>query len=96
TLDIPPGDVAIWIDPIDSTNEYIAGREDVAPQDGIVPAGLCSALVLIGAYERCSGRPVLGVINEPFHRRHPESGRWQGRYHWGIAYQDTLLSSLRP
>lgn len=125
----------------DSTNEYIVGREDVAPQDGIAPSGLCSALVLIGAYERSSGRPVLGVINEPFHRRHPQTRgyvgggggeggshlavatvgtsrgvplrcprpgraavaigvspprRWQGRYHWGIAYQGTHLSSLSP
>lgn len=96
TVSIAPGDVAVWIDPIDSTNEYIVGREDVAPQDGIAPSGLCSALVLIGAYERSSGRPVLGVINEPFHRRHPQTRGWQGRYHWGIAYQGTHLSSLSP
>uniref|UniRef100_A0A8C3BQ27 INPP phosphatase n=1 Tax=Cairina moschata TaxID=8855 RepID=A0A8C3BQ27_CAIMO len=84
-LSIPPGDLAIWIDPIDSTNEYIGGREDVVPVDGISPAGLCSALVLIGAYDRCSGCPVLGVINEPFFRRDPLTHRWQGRYHWGGA-----------
>ncbi|XP_054043111.1 inositol polyphosphate 1-phosphatase isoform X1 [Rissa tridactyla] len=70
-LSVPPQDLAIWIDPIDSTNEYIAGREDVAPVDGIAPAGLCSALVLIGAYDRRTGCPVLGVINEPFFRRDP-------------------------
>ncbi|NXV53561.1 INPP phosphatase, partial [Uria aalge] len=57
--------------PADSTNEYIGGREDVAPVDGIAPAGLCSALVLIGAYDRRTGCPVLGVINEPFYRRDP-------------------------
>lgn len=95
-LSIPPGDLAIWIDPIDSTNEYIGGREDVAPVDGISPAGLCSALVLIGAYDRRSGCPVLGVINEPFFCRDPLTHRWQGRYHWGIAYQDTRLCSLSP
>ncbi|NWJ11354.1 INPP phosphatase, partial [Crypturellus undulatus] len=55
----------------DSTNEYIRGDEDVAPEDGIYPAGLRSALVLVGAYERRSGCPVLGVINEPFFRRDP-------------------------
>ncbi|NXE17293.1 INPP phosphatase, partial [Lophotis ruficrista] len=133
-LGIPPRDLAIWIDPIDSTNEYIGGREDVAPVDGIVPAGLRSALVLIGAYDRHTGCPVLGVINEPFFRRDPltrryrhresagaggtapsrppeargEPGgqgrhaqgphprRWQGRYHWGVAFGDTRLSSLSP
>ncbi|NXX81960.1 INPP phosphatase, partial [Urocolius indicus] len=95
-LSIPPKDLAIWIDPIDSTNEYIGGREDVAPIDGIAPAGLCSALVLIGAYDRRVGCPVLGVINEPFFRRDPQTRRWQGRYHWGIAYGDTRLCSLSP
>ncbi|NXA16417.1 INPP phosphatase, partial [Sapayoa aenigma] len=80
--------------PADSTNEYIGGREDVPPVDGIAPAGLCSALVLIGAFERRSGRPVLGVINEPFFRRDPRTRRWQGRYHWGVAHGDTRLCSL--
>ncbi|XP_025903149.1 inositol polyphosphate 1-phosphatase [Nothoprocta perdicaria] len=80
-LSVPAGELAIWIDPIDSTNEYIRGHEDVAPEDGIYPSGLRSALVLVGAYERCSGCPVLGVINEPFFRRDPLSQRWHGRYH---------------
>ncbi|NXL69091.1 INPP phosphatase, partial [Chordeiles acutipennis] len=124
TLNIPPQDLAIWIDPIgegvlgaggfggpsphhgwtplnpaaptDSTNEYIGGREDVVPVDGIAPAGLRSALVLIGAYDRHMGCPVLGVINEPFFHRDPLTHRWQGRYHWGVAYGDTRLSSLSP
>ncbi|GAB0201329.1 inositol polyphosphate 1-phosphatase [Grus japonensis] len=95
-LSIPPQDLAIWIDPIDSTNEYIGGREDVAPIDGIAPAGLRSALVLIGAYDRRTGCPVLGVINEPFFCRDPLTHRWQGRYHWGVAYGDTRLCSLSP
>ncbi|NXJ58271.1 INPP phosphatase, partial [Spizaetus tyrannus] len=95
-LSIPPQDLAIWIDPIDSTNEYISRREDVAPVDGIAPAGLCSALVLVGAYDRQTGCPVLGVINEPFFRRDPLTRRWQGRYHWGVAYGDTRLCSLSP
>ncbi|NWU72288.1 INPP phosphatase, partial [Pterocles burchelli] len=95
-LSMSPQDLAIWIDPIDSTNEYIGGREDVAPADGIAPGGLCSALVLVGAYDRHTGCPVLGVVNEPFFRRDPLTGRWQGRYHWGVAYGDTRLSSLSP
>ncbi|NWH72104.1 INPP phosphatase, partial [Piaya cayana] len=95
-LSIPPQDLAIWIDPIDSTNEYIAGREDVVPVEGVAPAGLCSALVLIGAYDRHTGCPVLGVINEPFFHRDPETHRWQGRYHWGVVYGETRLCSLSP
>lgn len=108
----------------------------MAPIDGIAPAGLCSALVLIGACDRRTGCPVLGIINEPFYRRDPlthryqhtgstrvrggmarswfpglgrawgaggsthtqcpHPRRWQGRYHWGVVYGDTRLSSLSP
>ena len=65
--------------PADSTNEYIGGREDVAPVGGIAPGGLSSALVLIGAYDRHTGCPVLGVINEPFFRRDPLTRRYRRR-----------------
>lgn len=51
----------------------------MAPIDGIAPAGLCSALVLIGAYDRHTGCPVLGVINEPFFRRDPLTRRYRHR-----------------
>lgn len=59
----------------DSTNQYIRGRGDVAPVGGIYPSGLRSALVLIGAYDRHSGEPLLGVINEPFYRQDPLTHR---------------------
>ncbi|XP_074836316.1 inositol polyphosphate 1-phosphatase isoform X2 [Carettochelys insculpta] len=96
-LAVPPESVAVWIDPIDSTNQYIRGQAGVAPVDGICPSGLRSALVLIGVYDRSSGEPVLGVINEPFFQEDPTTHRWQGRYHWGVAYQGTSLCSLsRP
>ncbi|NWZ17560.1 INPP phosphatase, partial [Agelaius phoeniceus] len=65
----PPDPLA----PPDSTNEFIGGREDVAAVDGVAPGGLRSALVLVGAFERHSGVPVLGVINEPFYQRDPQS-----------------------
>uniref|UniRef100_A0A8C8SQK1 Inositol polyphosphate 1-phosphatase n=1 Tax=Pelusios castaneus TaxID=367368 RepID=A0A8C8SQK1_9SAUR len=93
-LPIPAERVAIWIDPIDSTNQYIRGQANVVPIDGICPSGLCSALVLIGVYERSSGDPILGVINEPFFQEDPFTHRWLGRYHWGVSYQGTRLSSL--
>ncbi|KAH0629160.1 hypothetical protein JD844_011023 [Phrynosoma platyrhinos] len=60
--------MAVWIDPIDSTNQYIRGRGNVVPVNGIYPSGLHSALVLIGV--------------------------WQSKYHWGISYEGTNLSSL--
>uniref|UniRef100_A0A8D0HKU9 inositol-1,4-bisphosphate 1-phosphatase n=1 Tax=Sphenodon punctatus TaxID=8508 RepID=A0A8D0HKU9_SPHPU len=93
-LSIPTENLAIWIDPIDSTNQYIRGRGDVEPVDGIHPSGLRSALVLIGVYDRRSGEPVLGVINEPFYQEELQAHRWQSRYHWGMAYGGVTLSSL--
>ncbi|XP_048345656.1 inositol polyphosphate 1-phosphatase [Sphaerodactylus townsendi] len=89
--------MAVWIDPIDSTNQYIRGRGTVAPVNGIYPSGLHSALVLIGVYNRHSGEPVLGIINEPFFQEKLPEHRWQSRYHWGISYENINLSSLsRP
>ncbi|KAL8163632.1 UNVERIFIED_CONTAM: hypothetical protein K2H54_031979 [Gekko kuhli] len=97
TVTISTENMGVWIDPIDSTNQYIRGRGDVVPVDGIYPSGLHSALVLIGVYNRHSGEPVLGIINEPFFQEQLPEHRWQSRYHWGISYGDTKLSSLsRP
>ncbi|NXT99605.1 INPP phosphatase, partial [Buphagus erythrorhynchus] len=62
--------------PPDSTNEFIGGREDVAAVEGVAPGGLRSALVLVGVFERRTGVPVLGVINEPFFQRDPQTGRY--------------------
>ncbi|XP_061470765.1 inositol polyphosphate 1-phosphatase isoform X2 [Rhineura floridana] len=89
--------VAVWIDPIDSTNQYIRGHGNVMPVDGIYPSGLRSALVLIGVYNRHSGEPILGIINEPFFQEELPAHRWQSKYHWGISYEGIHLSSLnRP
>ncbi|MGH0150099.1 UNVERIFIED_CONTAM: hypothetical protein FKN15_016387 [Acipenser sinensis] len=96
-LAIPTSSMGIWIDPIDSTSQYIKGRGDVDPEEGLYPSGLQSALVLIGVYDRGSGEPIMGVINQPFNRCDPGSLRWQGQYHWGVSYQGLSASSLaRP
>lgn len=70
----PASDAALSL--ADSTNQYIRGQASVAPIGGICPSGLRSALVLIGAYDRSSGDPVLGVINEPFFREDPLTHRY--------------------
>ncbi|NXB77214.1 INPP phosphatase, partial [Donacobius atricapilla] len=71
-------------EPPDSTNEFIGGREDVAAVDGVAPGGLRSALVLVGAFDRRSGLPVLGVINEPFFQRDPQTRRYPQSPHPGV------------
>ncbi|KAL1453052.1 hypothetical protein WDU94_007228 [Cyamophila willieti] len=69
----------VWIDPIDSTAEYISGN-------------LSCALVLIGVFNKSDGTPVLGVVNQPFHEQtdsstdNPEvASSWTGRVYWGVC-----------
>ncbi|XP_075747345.1 inositol polyphosphate 1-phosphatase isoform X3 [Rhipicephalus microplus] len=77
--------LGIWIDPIDSTSEYIAGKwGDEDEGSGIVTSGLQCVSVLIGVYDRGTGRPVAGVVNQPFHHL-DEHNRPVGRCYWGLA-----------
>uniref|UniRef100_A0A8D8ZZA9 inositol-1,4-bisphosphate 1-phosphatase n=1 Tax=Cacopsylla melanoneura TaxID=428564 RepID=A0A8D8ZZA9_9HEMI len=69
----------VWIDPIDSTAEYINGN-------------LSCALVLIGVFNKSDGTPVLGVVNQPFYEQtdgstdNPEvASSWTGRVYWGVC-----------
>lgn len=71
-------DLGVWIDPIDATAEFIAGIRGKADAD----KGLPCVTVLIGAYLRLTGEPVVGVINQPFY----ENGK--GRVLWGVNYED--------
>ena len=47
----------------DATAEFIAGVQGHADADH----GLPCVTVLIGAYLRSTGEPILGVINQPFY-----------------------------
>ncbi|XP_045494397.1 inositol polyphosphate 1-phosphatase [Colias croceus] len=76
-------DLGVWIDPIDGTAEFISGvRGEAKPGHG-----LPCVTVLIGAYLKSTGQPVVGVINQPFY----DNG--EGRIVWGVKYGDTQLSS---
>ncbi|XP_049869969.1 inositol polyphosphate 1-phosphatase [Pectinophora gossypiella] len=77
--DINPCDLGVWIDPIDATAEFIAGVRGEADAD----RGLPCVTVLIGAYLRSTGEPIVGVINQPFY-----SGG-KGRIIWGVSYGKT-------
>ncbi|KPJ19471.1 Inositol polyphosphate 1-phosphatase [Papilio machaon] len=69
--------LGVWIDPIDATAEFIAGVRGEAEAS----RGLPCVTVLIGAYLRSSGEPVVGVINQPFYN----GGK--GRIIWGVNYE---------
>lgn len=94
-LPLKPEDLAIWIDPIDGTSQYIKGTEEDESEDGFCASGLPCALVLIGVYLRATGEPVMGVINQPFTRK-DSTGKWTGRYLWGVSYGDINICSFTP
>ena len=54
----------------DSTSEYISGEEVKLSVGDIYHSGLQCVTVLIGVFDRISGQPILGVINQPFHTQH--------------------------
>ncbi|XP_062842778.1 inositol polyphosphate 1-phosphatase [Trichomycterus rosablanca] len=97
-LQIPlrPEDLAIWIDPIDGTSQYIEGKEEEVSEDRFCASGLPCALVLIGVYLRATGEPVMGVVNQPFTRKDSSGKGWTGRYFWGVSYGDLNVCSFTP
>ncbi|CAH1239080.1 INPP1 [Branchiostoma lanceolatum] len=92
--DISVESLGIWIDPIDSTAEYIRGAEDETATDGVFHRGLQCCTVLIGAFDRESGLPVMGVINQPFAHKDQETLRWKSRHLWGLCYNGYSCHSL--
>ncbi|XP_026321984.1 inositol polyphosphate 1-phosphatase [Hyposmocoma kahamanoa] len=81
-IDLPeinPAELGVWIDPIDATAEFIAGVRGEAESE----RGLPCVTVLIGAYSRATGEPVVGVINQPFYNN------GSGRILWGVNYNGT-------
>ncbi|KPI91355.1 Inositol polyphosphate 1-phosphatase [Papilio xuthus] len=76
-LTLDTDNLGVWIDPIDATAEFIAGVRGEANASH----GLPCVTVLIGAYLRSSGEPVVGVINQPFYN----GGK--GRIIWGVNYE---------
>ncbi|XP_066581794.1 inositol polyphosphate 1-phosphatase isoform X2 [Prorops nasuta] len=80
-LDICIKDIGIWIDPIDSTADYINGGETIDIESGLHLNGLRCVTVLIGVYLKSTGDPILGVVNQPFYTNF--NGMWKGISYWG-------------
>lgn len=94
-VDIPQDTLGIWVDPIDSTYQYIKGSADIKSNQGIFPSGLQCVTILIGVYDLHTGVPLMGVINQPFVSQDLNTLRWQGQCYWGLSYEGTNLHSLQ-
>lgn len=85
-------ELGIWIDPIDSTADYINGNEKIDDATGVHMSGLRCVTVLIGAYSKSTGKPILGVVNQPFHTY--VDLRWKGKCYWGFVENDIGRCSI--
>lgn len=84
SLEINEEDIAVWIDPIDSTAQYIDGEIGIPNSLGFVRSGLQCACVLIGLYSKQTGLPLAGIINQPFAFQDEKSGSWKSSSNWGL------------
>eukprot|EP00048_Salpingoeca_helianthica_P003036 m.63157 g.63157 ORF g.63157 m.63157 type:complete len:434 (+) comp12453_c0_seq2:402-1703(+) len=68
TATFEPAHTGVWIDPIDCTSSFVKGRCFLpTPFNPILDTdSLPAVTVLIGAFDRRTGRPLLGVVNQPF------------------------------
>ncbi|MBZ3880293.1 Inositol polyphosphate 1-phosphatase [Sciurus carolinensis] len=93
-INIPQDLIGIWVDPIDSTYQYIKGSADTQSNQGIFPSGLQCVTILIGVYDIQTGVPLMGVINQPFVSQDLNTLRWKGQCYWGLSYMGTNIHSL--
>ncbi|XP_040498729.1 inositol polyphosphate 1-phosphatase [Ursus maritimus] len=94
-INIPQDILGIWVDPIDSTYQYIKGSADIKSNQGIFPSGLQCVTILIGVYDLHTGVPLMGVINQPFVSQDLNTLRWKGQCYWGLSYLGTNIHSLQ-
>lgn len=94
-IQVPQDILGIWVDPIDSTYQYIKGSADVKSNQGVFPSGLQCVTILIGVYDIQTGMPLMGVINQPFASQNLTTLRWKGQYYWGLSYMGTNIHSLQ-
>ncbi|XP_068224014.1 inositol polyphosphate 1-phosphatase-like, partial [Palaemon carinicauda] len=92
--ELPIKNLGIWIDPIDSTGEYVNGKPGVC-QGRVYKNGLPCVTVLIGLYDRVTGLPVGGVVNQPFGLYDEESQRWRGKAYWGVTHGGVSVHNIQ-
>ncbi|XP_031620263.1 inositol polyphosphate 1-phosphatase [Contarinia nasturtii] len=85
--------VGIWIDPIDATQEYIKA-ETIRKYPKICASGLECVTVLIGLYDKGNGKPLAGIINQPFNEK-TDTG-YKSKIVWGVCMGDDLKVTNLP
>uniref|UniRef100_A0A8C9BIC3 inositol-1,4-bisphosphate 1-phosphatase n=1 Tax=Phocoena sinus TaxID=42100 RepID=A0A8C9BIC3_PHOSS len=95
-INIPQDALGVWVDPIDSTYQYIKGSADIESNQGIFPSGLQCVTILIGVCDIQTGVPLMGVINQPFVSQDLNTLRWKGQCNWGLSYMGTNIHSFLP
>ncbi|XP_011409442.2 PREDICTED: inositol polyphosphate 1-phosphatase-like, partial [Amphimedon queenslandica] len=85
--------LGVWIDPLDSTNEYVRGVTG-SSSDGLYSQSIHCVTTLVGVFDRITGKPLIGVINQPFHSTESE-GVWCGWSLWGIS-EEGLIGMSSP
>lgn len=75
--------VGIWIDPIDGTAEYIGANCVTSKIPNIQKSGLKCATVLIGAFNKDTSKPFMGVINQPFFLQQDDG--YKSKIFWGAS-----------
>lgn len=79
---------------LDNTGAYIAGRNGTLNEYGIFNDSLQCVTVIIGVFDRSTGEPIVGVINQPFFDCRGATC-WAGKCIWGVAYEDCFCNSLK-
>ncbi|XP_018597082.2 inositol polyphosphate 1-phosphatase-like [Scleropages formosus] len=96
TVHLPQDRLGVWVDPIDSTFQYIRGISDSIADRNVYSQGLQCVTVLIGVYDLQTGEPLVGVVNQPFAALDPKTQKWNGKYYWGISSGSNNIASLQP
>ncbi|GFS17519.1 inositol polyphosphate 1-phosphatase-like protein [Elysia marginata] len=80
----------------DATGQYIKGEIGVEDEDGVIEDGLQCVAILIGIFQKSSGRPIFGVVVQPFAVWSSETKSWTSHTHWGICYKELIATSFQP
>lgn len=79
---------------LDATKEYINGDTVFSDFPGITSSGLDCVTVLIGVYDKETGEPLMGVINQPFHKKLSDDS-YESKVFWGISIGELKANNIQ-